>query len=118
MSPRLKRIVTAVVALAVIIGLFLIPGGKKANFPVAEEFVLKPIIKIPKIGPVDLSITKGVIYLWITVGIVVVLAVIATRMLKRQPGRFQTLLEGLYQIARDGIVGSVMRSAARSTSPT
>jgi F-type H+-transporting ATPase subunit a len=116
-STRLKRIVTAAVALAVIIGLFLIPPGKKTQFSVPEEFVLKPIVKIPKLGPVDLSITKGVIYLWITVAVVVVLAVVATRMLRRQPGRFQTVLEGLYQIVRDGIVGSVMRTGGTEYFP-
>lgn len=117
MNKRTKRIITAVVTLGVIVGLFVVPGGKKANFPVAEEFVLKPIIKIPKLGPVDLSITKGVVYLWISVALIVVLAVVATHMLKRQPGRFQILLEGLYQIAADGIVGSVMRSGGMEYFP-
>jgi F-type H+-transporting ATPase subunit a len=116
-SPRLKKIVTAVVTLAVIIGLFLIPGGKKADFSVANEFVLKPIVKIPKLGPIDLSITKAVVYLWISVALIVVLAVIATRLLKHTPGRFQTILEGLYQIASDGIVGSVMRTGGMEYFP-
>jgi F-type H+-transporting ATPase subunit a len=116
-SKRLKRIVTIVVVLGLVVGLYLIPRGKKATFEVPSEFTLTPLIKLPKIGPVDLSITKGVVYLWITVGIIVLLAEVATRMLKHTPGRFQTVLEGIYQIASDGIVGSVMRTGGAEYFP-
>ena len=44
-----------VVVLAALVGLFLIPGGVKETVNVAGEFDLQPILKLPSIGPVDLS---------------------------------------------------------------
>jgi F-type H+-transporting ATPase subunit a len=112
-NKRLKRIVTAVVVLGVIVGLFLIPGGNKQEFKVADEFVLEPLVKLPKLGPVDLSINKAVIYLWITVGMLTLVALLIARglrthRLKTVPGRLQLIVEGVYDLAWDGIV-SVMR---------
>jgi len=90
------------------VGLFLIPGGAKQEFKVAGEFVLTPIVKLPKLGPVDLSITKAVVYLWISVAILTLVALVAVRTLQMVPGRFQLVFEVLYDLARDGIAG-VMR---------
>lgn len=98
----------AVVVLGLLVALFLIPGGHKATFDVSGEFILTPIVKLPKLGPIDLSITKAVIYEWIAVGIVGVFAVLIHRGLKTRPSRFQTVVEGLYELARDGIAGAVM----------
>ena len=94
-----------------------IPGGAKQNFEVANEFVLEPIIKLPAIGPFDLSIDKAVIYLWLATAIIVVVAIVIARALKTQPGRFQYAIEALYELARDGIVGSVMKSGQETWFP-
>ncbi len=67
--------------------LFVLPGGAKATFNVSSEFTLKPVIKLPKIGPVDLSITKAVIYLWIAVVVVCLFAALVNRSLKRPERR-------------------------------
>jgi F-type H+-transporting ATPase subunit a len=103
------------VSLAALAVLFVLPGGAKANFNVSNEFVLQPVIKLPKIGPVDLSITKGVIYLWIAVVVVCLFAMLVNRTLKARPSRFQVALEGLYELARDGIAGSVMKEGSDAT---
>jgi len=108
----LKRIPVwawAVVMLGLLVGLFFIPGGHKATFDVAGEFALRPIIKLPKIGPIDMSITKPVIYLWITVGLCGVVAALMHRGLTSKPSRFQTIVESLYELAHDGIAGAVMK---------
>jgi F-type H+-transporting ATPase subunit a len=105
------------IGLAAIVGLFLIPGGHKENVDVAQEFVLTPIIKLPKIGPVDLSATKAVIYLWLATAILITFAIVTSRILKRQPGRFQALLELLYSLARDGIVNTTMVKGADTWFP-
>jgi F-type H+-transporting ATPase subunit a len=106
-----------VVALGIVVGLFLIPGGAKENLDVAAEFNLHPVISLPHFGPVDLSVTKAVVYLWVATGIIVVLAVFIARSLKPQPGRFQAAIEGLYALARDGIARSVMRSGVDTWFP-
>ena len=106
---RLPRWAWLIVALVVVAVLAFIPGGVKEQFSVAQEFELKPIVELPKIGPLDVSINKAVIYLWLTVGIIVVAALVTSRVLKTVPGRFQFAMETLYVLARDGIVGSVMK---------
>jgi F-type H+-transporting ATPase subunit a len=95
----------------------VLPGGAKATFNVSNEFTLRPIIKLPKIGPVDLSVTKAVVYLWLAVVVVCIFAVLVNRSLKTRPGRLQVALEGLYELARDGIAGSVMKSGSDTWFP-
>ena len=106
-----------IIALALLVGLFLLPGGNKATFDVSGEFLLHPLIRLPKIGPVDLSITKPVVYLWITVLVVCLFAALVNRGLKAKPGRLQVAMEGLYELARDGIAGAVMKAGADTWFP-
>jgi F-type H+-transporting ATPase subunit a len=106
-----------VVVLVALAGLFLIPGGAEESLNVAGEFELTPIVKLPALGPVDLSINKAVIYLWIATAILVIIAVVIARNLKPQPGRFQAAVEGLYSLARDGIARSVMKSGVDTWFP-
>ena len=70
------RWVWAVVVLAVLVGLLLIPGGAKETLNVAGEFDLEPIIKLPSIGPVDLSVNKAVVYLWLATAVIIVIAIV------------------------------------------
>ena len=109
------------IALAALVVLFVLPGGAKATFNVSSEFTLKPVIRLPKIGPVDLSVTKAVIYLWIAVVVVCLFAALVNRSLKSagkaRPGKLQVTLEGLYELARDGIAGSVMKSGSDTWFP-
>jgi F-type H+-transporting ATPase subunit a len=116
-AGRGKKLVVLGAFVALMIALFLIPGGQKTEFDVAEEFELTPIVELPSIGPVDLSITKPVLYLWLTVGIIVVLTIVIARSLKPVPSRFQEAMEALYELARDGIARSVMRKGADTWFP-
>ena len=104
------------VVLALVV-LFFLPGGESAEFDVVEEFELHPIVHLPTVGPFDLSINKAVIYLWITFAVVCVLAFVVNRTIKPIPGRFQFAMETLYELARDGIVGSVMKSGKATWFP-
>lgn len=97
--------------------LAFIPGGMKEDFAVAGEFNLEPIVRLPAIGPFNLSVNKAVIYLWLATAIIIVLAVVIARSLKVTPGRFQYAVEALYELARDGIVGSVMKSGKATWFP-
>jgi F-type H+-transporting ATPase subunit a len=109
--------VWALIVIAVLVGLFLIPGGEKESLNVAGEFDLEPIVEFPALGPLDLSITKAVVYLWLATAVIVVLALVITRSLKPQPGRFQAAMEGMYALAKDGIAKSVMRSGVDTWFP-
>jgi F-type H+-transporting ATPase subunit a len=112
-----KHLVWLLVALFVIVGLFVIPGGAKQEFEVADEFVLEPIVHLPKIGPFDLSITKAVVYLMAATVVLIVMSLVIARSLKKQPGRFQAMIELLYSLARDGIVNSTMARGADTWFP-
>ena len=114
---KLKRLMWVVIIVGVLVGLFLLPGGAKSQVDVAKEFELHPLIRLPKLGPIDLSVTKAVVYLWLTTAVIVVGALAVSRILKAKPGRFQSFMEMLYGIAHDGIAGSVMRVGAATWFP-
>jgi F-type H+-transporting ATPase subunit a len=111
------RWIWALIVIAVLVGLFLIPGGAKESLNVAGEFNLEPIVAFPALGPLDLSITKAVVYLWLATAVIVVFAIVIARSLKPQPGRFQAAMEGMYALAKDGIAKSVMRSGVDTWFP-
>jgi F-type H+-transporting ATPase subunit a len=112
-----KRSLYLLIGIVALVAFAFIPGGVKQDFIVAREFDLEPIIKLPTVGPFDLSVTKAVIYLWLTMVVLVVVSLLIRRALKTQPGRFQTLIELLYSLARDGIVRSTMTSGADTWFP-
>jgi len=105
-------LLVVLVVLAVLVGLLFIPGGEKLEFDIVEEFERHVLIELPSIGPLDMSITTSVAYLWIAVGVIVVIAVVVSRVVKPIPGRFQTALESVYELAREGITRSVMKKGA------
>jgi F-type H+-transporting ATPase subunit a len=111
------RLLWGLLALVVIAGLFLVPGGMKETYEVSGEFTLHPLVKLPSIGRVDLSVNKAVIYLWLTMAIVVIMGLVIARILRAQPGRFQYAMEFLYGLAHDGITSSVMKSGAETWFP-
>ena len=111
------RWIIGLLVIGFLIALAIIPGGKKVEFEVAGEFNREVLIKLPTIGPFDMSVTKTVVYLWISVAVILVFALIVARSLKVQPGRFQYAMETLYELARDGVVGSVMKSGKKQWFP-
>ena len=111
------RWIIGLLVIGFLIALAIIPGGKKVEFEVASEFNREVFIKLPTIGPFDMSITKTVIYLWISVAVILVFALIVARSLKVHPGRFQYAMETLYELAHDGVVGAVMKSGKHQWFP-
>jgi F-type H+-transporting ATPase subunit a len=116
-SRKAKRGIFGLIALGAVVLLAVLPGGAKEHFSVAGEFTLKPIIDLPSLAGVDLSVNKAVIYLWITTAVLVVLAVVVSRTIKKHPSRFQYTIEALYELARDEIVGGVMKSGKATWFP-
>jgi len=111
MNKFVKVLLWIVGIIGAAVVLFLIPGaGKQPELEIAKEFDLNPLVKLVTIGPFDLSITKATVYLMAATFVCVVLAIVVSRSIKPVPGRFQITMEALYGLARDGIVGSVMKT--------
>ena len=85
------------------------------GFTPTEEFesAIKPLTIGGKtlefhIGPVDMSISKAVVYLWIAAIIVAAFCYIIARGARVLPKRKQVAFEALYEYVRDNLVGAVM----------
>jgi F-type H+-transporting ATPase subunit a len=100
--------------LAVAFHLIFGSSGRNDTFQPQEEFKLQPWIEL-KFGPIDMSITKAVMYLFIAAALTTATMIyIAKRMVDR-PNRVQALVEGAYDLTRNTITGQNMdrRMAAK-----
>ena len=68
-----------------------------------KEFILEPWIEIPKIGPIDLSITKAVFYLFLSTAILLIGALTVARHLRLHPKRLQAFVEIIYDFSETQI---------------
>ena len=68
-----------------------------------KEFILQPWIEIPKIGPIDLSITKAVFYLFLSTAILLIGALLVVRHLSLNPKRLQAFVEIVYDFSETQI---------------
>jgi F-type H+-transporting ATPase subunit a len=68
-----------------------------------KEFLLEPWIEIPKIGPIDLSITKAVFYLILSTTILLVGSLLVVRHLRLNPKRLQAFVEIVYDFSETQI---------------
>jgi F-type H+-transporting ATPase subunit a len=68
-----------------------------------KEFLLTPWISIPKLGPIDLSITKGVFYLIVSTVVLVGGALLVARHLSLHPKRLQAFVEIVYDFSETQI---------------
>ena len=99
MSTKQKLLLGFGVYLAGAIALVaLVPSeGKNEEFQPQEEFKLDPWIEL-KLGPIDMSFNKGVLYLLLACALTAgVMAYIANRMAAK-PNRVQTAVEALYDL--------------------
>ena len=64
------------------------------------------------LGPIDMSINKVVLYLWIGAAITAIICIAIARVARVLPSRKQTAFEGLYEYIRDTLVGAVMPANA------
>jgi F-type H+-transporting ATPase subunit a len=99
--------------LGVAVLLYLIFGsdGKNDEFQPAEEFRLTPWIEI-KIGGLDLSFNKAVLYLLLTCILTVGTMVYIARRMQQKPNRTQTIVEGAYDLTYSQIAKNNMPSTA------
>jgi F-type H+-transporting ATPase subunit a len=93
-------------ATVAVMGLMLPAQALASSAPKTDptkEFLLDPWIKIPKLGPIDLSITKGVFYLLLSTAIIIVGGLLVVRHLQLHPKRLQAFVEIVYDFSESQI---------------
>ncbi|MGZ5412133.1 MAG: F0F1 ATP synthase subunit A [Solirubrobacterales bacterium] len=91
---------------AVVVAVFIIFGsdGKNEEFQPQNEFKLEPWLEI-KLGGIDLSITKAVLYLVLASGLTILTMVWIARRMADKPNRVQTAMELAYDLTKNNITG-------------
>jgi F-type H+-transporting ATPase subunit a len=85
------------------------------DFQPQDEFELPAWVPI-HIGPLDMSINKAVVYLWLGAAVTILLGIWVMRFgLSLRPGRRQTAGEAIYDLIQGQIVESSLPSKAIST---
>ena len=109
MSTKRKVLLGIGVWLAVTVVLVVIFGssGKNESFLPQNEFKLDPWIAI-KVGGVDFSITKAVLYVFLATLATCATMVFIARRMQQRPNKVQTAVELLFGLMRDNITGSNM----------
>ena len=117
-----KGIVGVVFALmlALAVGLFGIFGseGRNNEFQPQNEFKLDPWINL-KLGPLDMSINKAVLYVFLAAALATGIMVFISRRMAQRPNNVQTAVEAAYEFAANQIVGANIddRSLAKKWFP-
>jgi len=112
-SRRTKVLLFIGAYLAVAIAVYLVFGseGKNEEFKPQNEFKLEPWIEL-KIGGLDLSFNKAVLYLLITCTLTIGAMVYVARRMQDKPNRVQTVVEGAYDLTYNQIARNNMPSEA------
>jgi F-type H+-transporting ATPase subunit a len=91
--------------------------GRNEEFQPQDEFKLDPWIEI-KIGGLDLSFNKAVLYLLITCVLTVGTMLFIANRMKQRPNRTQTIMEGAYDLTYTNIArGNMDEKAAAKWFP-
>jgi F-type H+-transporting ATPase subunit a len=102
------------IALGIALGVILGSEGKDEHFKPQNEFKLDNWISL-HIGPIDMSINKAVLYLFIGSALTIVAWVYIANRMEAHPNRVQTAVETLYQFMKSSITETNMdrRMAAK-----
>jgi F-type H+-transporting ATPase subunit a len=112
-SRRTKILLFVGGYLLVAIALYVIFGseGENDHFKPQNEFKLEPWIEF-KIGGLDLSFNKAVLYLMLSCILTIGTMVYIARRMQDKPNRIQTIVEGAYDLTYNQIARNNMPSAA------
>jgi F-type H+-transporting ATPase subunit a len=112
-SRRTKILIFLGVYVGGAVALYLIFGsdGKNNEFKPQNEFKLEPWIEF-KIGALDLSFNKAVLYVLLTCALTISTMVYIARRMQDRPNRIQTIIEGAYDLTYNQIAKNNMPSAA------
>lgn len=117
MSRRAKlgiAIAGGVLALVVLLGLVFGKEPENNAYQPQNEFKLDPWVSL-HLGGLDLSINKGVLYLFLAAGLTVATMVYIARRMAARPNRVQTAVEAIYGMMRENIAGPNNIDRATST---
>jgi F-type H+-transporting ATPase subunit a len=118
-SLKAKLLVALAVYLLVAVLLYAIFGsdGRNEEFQPQDEFKLDPWIEL-KIGSLDLSFNKAVLYLLITCALTAGTMLWISRRMQQRPNRTQTIIEGAYDLTYNNIArGNMSEDAAAKWFP-
>jgi F-type H+-transporting ATPase subunit a len=107
-------LITVMVVLAGVLG----SAGRNNEYQPQNEFKLDPWVKL-KAGPIDMSINKGVLYVFLAAILTTTVMVVIARRMQQRPNNTQTAVEAGYEFASKQIVGANIgdRSLARKWFP-
>jgi F-type H+-transporting ATPase subunit a len=90
------------IALAIVLGAAFGNEGRNNDYQPQNEFKLDPWIKI-KLGGLDLSINKAVLYLFLAAALTITVMVWIANRMQAKPNRIQTAIEATYDLSRNNI---------------
>jgi F-type H+-transporting ATPase subunit a len=90
------------IGLAIILGAAFGNEGRNNDYQPQNEFKLDPWIKI-KLGGLDLSINKAVLYLFLAAALTIWVMVWIAKRMEDRPNRIQTAIEATYDLSRNNI---------------
>jgi F-type H+-transporting ATPase subunit a len=99
--------VGGIMLLTIVIGVIFGSEGKNDAYQPQNEFKLDPWISI-KIGSLDLSINKAVLYLVLACGATIATLMWIANRMEQRPNRVQTAVELAYGLMKDNIAGGNM----------
>jgi F-type H+-transporting ATPase subunit a len=103
--------------LLVALGVAYGSAGRNNDYQPQNEFKLDPWIKI-KIGSLDLSINKAVLYLFIACALTAWIMIYIARRMQQRPNRVQTAVEATFDLTYNTITrGNMSRSMATKWFP-
>src|SRR6202020_679283 len=78
--------------------------GMNTEYQPQNEFKLDDWVGL-KVGPIDMSINKAVLYLFLAAALTVGTMIYIARRMTQRPNRVQTAVEAIYGLMRDNITG-------------
>jgi F-type H+-transporting ATPase subunit a len=90
--------------IVIAIGVFFGNEGKNDAFKPQNEFLLDPWVSL-KLGGVDLSINKAVLYLLLASGLTIGVMTYISKRMQREPNKTQMAVELAYDLTRNNITG-------------
>jgi len=99
MKTRTKVLLVFIglIATSVLLGVIFGGGKKNESFQPQNEFKLEPWINL-KLGPVDMSINKAVMYLVIASALTMAAMIWVAKRMEERPNRVQTVVESAYDL--------------------
>ena len=79
----------ALILLGIIVGIAVPSSGKNDEFQPQDEFKLDPWISL-KLGPIDMSINKAVLYLFLAAALTVITMTWIAKRMQQKPNNVQT----------------------------